>query len=53
MGFVKAYVAERLTPRIPDLEVRGSSLACRLVCFRLSSPKCINGYQRHIAGGNP
>ena len=29
--FVEAYVAERLTPRTLDLEVRGSTLTCRIV----------------------
>ena len=28
---MEASVAERLTPRTPDLEVKGSSLACRVV----------------------
>ena len=28
---VEAYVAERLTPRTLDLEVRGSTLTCRIV----------------------
>ena len=27
---VEASVAERLTPRTPDLEAQGSSLACRV-----------------------
>ena len=30
-NFVEACIAERLTPRTPDLEARGSSLACRVV----------------------
>ena len=54
-------MAERLTPRTPDLEVQGSSLARRVVSLDkelysancLSSPRCINGYRRHPAGGNP
>ena len=54
-------MAERLTPRTPDLEFRGSSLARRVVSLDkelysancLSSPRCINGYRRHPAGGNP
>ena len=29
--FVEAYVAERLTPQTLDLEVRGSTLTCRIV----------------------
>ena len=31
LRLVEACVAERLTPRTPDLEVRGSSLARRIV----------------------
>ena len=29
--FCEAFVADQLTPRTPDLDVRGSSLACRVV----------------------
>ena len=56
-NFVEAFVAVRLTPRTPDLEVRGSSLACRVVSLEkelystLSPPRCINGYWGHTAGG--
>ena len=55
-------MTEWLTPRTPDLEVRGSSLARRDVSLdkelhstvtRVSSLRCINGYRRHTAGGNP
>ena len=52
-------VTERLTTRTPDLEFRGSSLAClfffdktrNFTPFCLSSPRCINGYRRHTARG--
>ena len=48
-------VAERLTPRTSDLEVRDTSLALRAVSLdkelystlSLSLPRCINGYRRH------
>ena len=58
-NFVEAFVAVRLTPRTPDLVVRGSSLACRVVSLdkelysTLYPPRCINGYWGHTAGGNP
>ena len=55
----EAGVAQRLTPRTPDLEVQGSSSAHCVVSldkelysslsFCLSSPRCINGYQWHTA----
>ena len=55
---VEACVAERLTPRTLDLEVQGSSLARRVLSLDkeltplcLSLPGCINGCQRHTAGG--
>ena len=54
---MEAFVAVRLTPRTPDLEVRGSSLACRVVSLdkelysTLYPPRCINGYWGHTAGG--
>ena len=49
------YVAERLTPRTSDLEVRDTSLARRAVSLdkelystlSLFFPRCINGYRRH------
>ena len=54
-------MAEWLTPRTPDLVVWGSALACRFVSLNkellfntpvcLSSPRCINGYRQHTAGG--
>ena len=48
-------MAERLTPRTSDLEVRDPSLARRAVSLdkelystlSLSLPRCINGYRRH------
>ena len=55
-------MAERLTPRLLDLEVRGSSLACRVVSFdkELYSTLSlfiqvytVNGYRKHTAGCNP
>ena len=54
---VEVCVAERLTPRTPDLEVWGSSLAHHIVSLdkelysTLSSHRCINGYQWRTAGG--
>ena len=54
---MQAFAAVRLTPRTPDLEVRGSSLACRVVSLdkelysTLSPPRCINGYWGHTAEG--
>ena len=55
------YMAEWLTPRTPDLVVWGSALARRFVSLNkellfntpvcLSSPRCINRYQQHTAGG--
>ena len=56
-NFVEAFVAVQLTPCTPDLEVRGSSLSCRVVSLdkelysTLSPPRCINGYWGHTAGG--
>ena len=56
-NFLEPFAAVRLTPRTPDLEVRGSSLACRVVSLEkelystLSPPRCINGYWGHTAGG--
>ena len=58
---LEACVAERLTPRTLDLEVRGSSLARRVVSLEkelywplcLSSPRCINGTGGILLGGNP
>ena len=51
----------RLTPGTPDLVVWGSALARRFVSLNkellfntpvcLSSPRCINGYRQHTAGG--
>ena len=61
--FLEACVVERLTPRTPDLDVLGSSLAhCvvfldkKLSPLCLSSPRwrlrrCINGHRQHTAGG--
>ena len=57
-------MAEWLTPRTLDVEVRGSSLARRVVSLGkelystgtllcLSSLRCINGYQQHTAEGYP
>ena len=48
-------MAERLTPRTSDLEVRDPSLARRAVSLdkelypslSLPLPRCINGYRRH------
>ena len=44
-----------ITPWAPVLEVRGSSLSCRVVSLDkelcLSSPRCINGYWQHTAVG--
>ena len=55
------YMAEWLTPPTPDLVVWGSALARRFVSLNkellfntpvcLSSPRCLNGYQQHTAGG--
>ena len=56
-NLLEPFAAVRLTPRTPDLEVRGSSLACRVVSLEkelystLSPPRCINGYWGHTAGG--
>ena len=57
-ALVEACVAEQLTPRTLDLEVWGSSLVRYVVSLDkeqelhfLSSPRCINGYRRHTAGG--
>ena len=52
---VEECVAKWLTPRTLDLEVQVSSLAHRVVSLdkELSSPRCINGYLRYTAGGNP
>ena len=57
---MEACVAEQLTPRTPDLEVRGSSLARRVVSLDknftppcLSSLRCTYGYVRHTAEGSP
>ena len=52
-------MAEQLRPRTLDLEVQGPSLAHRVVyldkelylTLSLFTPRCINGYQRHTAGG--
>ena len=57
-------MVEWLTPRTLDVEVRGSSLARRVVSLGkelystgtllcLSSLRCINGYQQHTAEGHP
>ena len=57
-------MAEWLTLRTQDLEVRGLSLARRVVSLDkelystgtllcLSSPRCINGYQQLTAEGVP
>ena len=51
----RAWVAERLTPRTPDLEIWGSSLARRAVSLNKElyatlcrpSPRCINGHRPH------
>ena len=54
---MKACMNERLTTRPPDLEVRGSSLARRVVYLdkelnsTLSSPRCINGDRRQTGDG--
>ena len=57
-SLVEACVSEQLTPRTLDLEVRGSSLARRVVFLdkELYSTlslftQLINGYRRHTAGG--
>ena len=48
-------MAERLTPRTLDLEVQDSSLNFRVVSLDKelysTSPRCINGYQRHTTKG--
>ena len=48
---MEACVAERLTPRTLDPEVQDSSLTRRVVSLDKelysTSPRCINGYQRH------
>ena len=56
--FVEACVVDRLTPRTPDLDVLGSSLAhCvvfldkKLCPLGISLPRCVNGYWEHTAGG--
>ena len=56
--FWEACVTEWLTPRTLDLEVRGSSLAHRVVSLTInltplsfSSPRCTNGYRQHTAEG--
>ena len=55
---LKVGVAKPLTLRTPDLEVRGLSLAHHAVSLEqnftppcVSSPRCINGYWQHTAGG--
>ena len=48
--YVKACVTERLTPETPNPEVR-VSLDKNFTPLCLSSPRCINGYRRHTAGG--
>ena len=47
---MEAFVAVRLTPRTPDLEVRGSSLACRVVSLdkELYSTYLSNRHFRHV-----
>ena len=56
---METCVAEQLTPRTPDLEVRGSSLAPRVVSLdkelystlSLFTQVYIYGYVRHTAEG--
>ena len=57
-GVMQACVGGRLTPRTPDLEVRGSSLTRRVVSLdkELYSTLSLftqvyNGYPRHTAWG--
>ena len=62
------FITQQMPPKIgylfyssEDLEVRASSLVPRIVSLNkelystlsLSSPRCINGYKRHTAWGNP
>ena len=58
IDLAEAHVFKRLTPRTLNLEVWSSSLARRIVSLdkevylTLSLfTRCINGYQRHTAGG--
>ena len=47
--YVKACVVDRLTSQTPNLEVRVS--LDKVLYSTLSSPRCIDGYRRHTAGG--